>query len=331
MPVLSPVHEKVPAGADRRPPVGAVTARRGPSARHLVQRPLTREEFLLGSAVPEQYRFVLFDDLSLTEPRFGAIPDLVDGLHFVAQTTGEVARFVAHHHLGIPKGRRSHLVTRASVEITDIEPWRLRGSRGQAVMDLDFRSLRSEGASGLVECSSAVTVDGVPCATARAYLLFSEPTAARPAGQPRLLAEDLRRVVPARVGRTDGRDVVVHGRLVVHEHRVLMDVVPHPGNPVFDPERSDRACAALLIEASRQAATLAVGELRGLSAAHCLPTSWAADLDGGCDRGLPLRCSAVPGTLTRDAQGRPVVPVRIEFTQNDRCVGTVAVRVLQDC
>lgn len=331
MTLMSPVQEKIPVGAGESRPSSVSDPRFVSSVRHLVQRPVTREEFLLGSAAQGIYNFVLFDELPFVDPLFVGDRDRVDGLHFVTGTMDEVARFVALRHLRIPRDRCLPLVSRASVEITDVDPWQLGGRRGQAVVDLQFRSLGAAGAPSGLECEGRVTVDGVPCATARAHLVFPETAPSPAAGRPRLLDEDLSGVRPARVGRSDGRDVVVHGRLVTHEHRVLMDVVPHPGNPVFDPDRSDRAGAALLIEASRQAATLAAGELRGLSTAHCLLTQWSAEFGGELDNSLPLRCSAVPGTLTRDAWDRPLVPVRIDFTQDERCVGTVSVSVLQDC
>ncbi|MFI5758424.1 AfsA-related hotdog domain-containing protein [Streptomyces sp. NPDC051569] len=296
-----------------------------------MQRPLKPEEFLLGSTLRGECAFVLFSELPVAEPFAAEGQDRIDGLHFVTATMDEVARFVALRHLRVPRDRCLPLVTRATVDITDAEPWRLGGPRGQVVTDLHFRSVGGPGMPDGLECTGRVSVDGEPCATARAHLSFPEPAPPRSAARPRLLAEDLRRVRPERVGCGEGRDVVVHGSLVIDEHRVLMDVVPHPGNPVFDPGRSGRAGAVLLIEASRQAATLAAGELRGLSTAHCLLTRWSAEFRGSLDNGAPLRCSAVPGALTRDTRDRPVVPVRIEFTQDERCVGTVDVVVLQDC
>jgi 2-oxo-3-(phosphooxy)propyl 3-oxoalkanoate synthase len=329
--LMSPVHEKLPAGTGERRPAGVSDPRFVSSVRHLVQRPVTREEFLLGSAVQGVYNFVLFDELPFVDPLFAGDQDRVDGLHFITATMEEVARFVGLRHLRIPRACCPPVVTRASVDITDVDPWRLGGRRGQAVVDLHFRALGAAGAPRGLECEVGVGIDGVPCATARAQLAFPQQAPAPVTGRPRLLAEDLGRMRPASVGRTDGRDVVVHGRLVIHENRVLMDVVPHPGNPVFDPDRSDRAGAVLLIEASRQAATLAAGELRGLSTAHCVLTRWSAEFGGEPDNSLPLRCSAVPGPLVRDRRDRPMVPVRIDFTQDERCVGTVNVAVLQDC
>ncbi len=328
MPLLSPA--QAPAAVGAALPVGARAPRFVPSTRHLVQRPSTREEFLLGSTAQGECGFVLFDELPVTEPLMAIGHDQVDGVHFVTRAMDEVARFAALRHLRIPKDRCVPRIAHATVEITDVEPWRLARGRGEAVVDLGFRPLGAAGAPGALECVAGVSIDGVPCATARARLDLPG-TAPAAAGRPRPLAEDLGRVKACRVGRTDSRDVVVHGRLVTDEDRLLMDVVPHPDNPVFDPGRCDRARAALLVEASRQAATLTAGELRGLSAPHCLLTRWSAEFTRAVDASRPLRCTAVPGDLYRDSRDRPVVPVRIDFTQDERRVGTVAVLVLQDC
>jgi len=334
VPLMSPVHERSPGPVGWGRPA-ARTLPHAAAVRHLVQRPATREEFLLGSAAQGEYGFVLFDELPFGAPLFEDGQDHVDALRFVSEAMEEVARFVALRHLRVPRDRCLPVVDRASVDITDVEPWRSGGGTeraGQVSVALTLRSLGIAGAPSGLECAGRVSVDGRPCATAQAHLTFPERTARTPAaGRLRLLAEDLNRVRPGRVGRSEARDVVVHGSLVVDEHRVLMDVVPHPGNPLFDPDRSERAATALVMEASRQAATLASGELRGLSTAHCLLTRWSADFRGRVDSGLPLRCSALPGTLTRDRAGRPTVPVRIDFTRGERCVGTVSAVVLQDC
>jgi hypothetical protein len=294
-----------------------------------VQRLVTREEFLLGSAVRGKYAFLLSDELPLNDASFLGGRERVDGLHFITETMDVVARFVARRHLRIPRDRCLPRITRAAVDITDVEPWRF-GGHCRVVTDLSFQVLGATGAPSGLDCSARVSVDGAGCATADSRLSFPRTAPAPAAARPRLLAEDLGLVRPARVGHTDGRDVVIHGRLVV-EQRVLMDVVPHPGNPVFDPDRSDRASATLLVEASRQAAVLAVGELRGLSARHCLLTRWSAEFHGGVDDSSPLHCSAVPGPLARDTRDRPEVRVRIDFIQDERCVGTVNVTVLLDC
>ncbi len=331
MPLLAPAQESAPAVVGAALSASVPTHRFVPSVRHLVRRPATREEFLLGNAVQGEYRFVLFDELPFTDPQFTGGQDPVDGLKFITRTLDEVARFVALRQLRIPRDRCVPRIAEASVDITDVEPWRLGGRRGEVVVDMNFRSLGAAGAPSGLECTATVSIDGTACATARSHLELSETAPPPAAGRPRLLSADLGQVRPARAGRTDSRDVVVHGRLVTPEHRVLMDVVPHPANPAYDPQRSDRAGSALLIEASRQAATLTVGELLGMSTSHCLLTRWTAEFPTGVDSGSPLRCSALPGNLSRDTTDRPVVPVRIEFTQDERCVGTVDVQVLQDC
>ncbi|MFF3838302.1 AfsA-related hotdog domain-containing protein [Streptomyces sp. NPDC001930] len=300
----------------------------------MVHRPVSPEEFFLGATVSgDDYRFVLSEELPGRNLLFEEPGERVGDLGFLTEAMESVSALVARRLTG--GGERGRvLVVSGRVDITDIDVWLAAGQEhGVAAVDLRVRPVGAAGAPTGFECAGEVRVQGGRCAVVGARLGIGRQRRGfdEGAGRPRLLAEDLGRLRPARVGRGDVRNVTVHGPQVVRGEKLLMDVIAHPDNPVFDPCRSERADTALLLEASRQAAILAAAELRQFDTAHCLPTRWSSLMNTPLDDSLPVRCSAEPGKVRRDPMGRPVVPVNIELAQGERRVSTVTMSVLQDC
>ncbi|GAA1905986.1 hypothetical protein GCM10009716_14930 [Streptomyces sodiiphilus] len=322
MPLVSPAPHDAPAQAGRAPSPSAGHPR--PSTRHLVQRPVTPEEFFLGTTVRGEYRYVLSDTL----PGAGHQPaeghrNRIDGLGFVSDALYDVARFVALRQLGLSR-RTAPRVTETSVDITEEGPWRPAGRRAYAVTDLVFRAPERDRAGGPLECTATVGVDGVPCATARARLDFPGPAPAgsSPADFPGS-ARGPEPLAPHRVGRSDPRDVVLTGPVRAGHDRLTVGVAPRLGGP-------RRAGDAPLLAASCQAAVLAAAELRGFSPAHCLPVHWSASLHRPPAPGVALHCLAVPGAVERDGRDRPVLKVRLSFAQDGSALGSGCVTVVQD-
>jgi hypothetical protein len=135
---------------------------------------------------------------------------------------------------------------------------------------------------------------------------------------------------PESVGRSDPHNVVISSPLAREDELLRVRVIPDAAHPVFTANATDHVPAVVLLEASRQAAFLAAGELHGFSAANCVLTEWNARFRGFAEIDLPLYCTAAAGPLGRDPGGHPAFPVTLTFTQGSREIATVAVAVLQD-
>jgi hypothetical protein len=294
-----------------------------------MQRPGSPEQLLFGTAALGEYSFVLSDELPPGRPRHADCGS--HALHFVTEATQSVAHLVALSRLRFAADRLP-VLTQAAVRITDVEPWRAGGRPAPVVMDLTLTGLGTAGAPSGLKCTATVSVGGVLCAQSSAH--FGSPAQApRPAGAGPLVPSDGPHGVRPLGGGRHGplRESVLSAPRVVREHHMLMDVLPHPRDPALVPTRPDEAGTELLVEASCQAAVLTAVEFRGFRDAYCIVTDWSGEFARPLAGESPLRCSAIPGTVARDADDRPLLPVRVDFTQGDAYVGAVTVDVLQDC
>jgi hypothetical protein len=290
-----------------------------------VYRSFLPEEFTHGIGVSGVRSFMLSVQLVETKGKIW-----VQAVNQVTEALFEVAVFVAHRHLRVPETLLPTMMA-ASMDLTAVEPWRAARPGSSLVAELRLRPPDEAPPAGRLLCDTTVRLDDVPCAVFRTHFAFLKPRPRLSFGRPRLLNEDQRQVRPAQVGRSEIPEVVVHSPIVIDEERVEMHVLPHSDNPAFDVDSYRGAGTSMFLEASCQAANLAVAELRGLSVPNCLPSSWSGEILGLMDQRLPVRCSALPGPLTRDGRDRPLVPVQLEFRQGETRVGVASVVVLQDC
>lgn len=301
-------------------------------ARHITHRPASPEEFLLGVTAPEDCRFTVSDQLPRTELPFEDAPGRTHDLHYVTEVMHSVARLASNHYLRLPADR-SLKVTGAAVTIDDTEPWRGVGRPGSATVDLHLRSTFRPGRAPRLECAAGVLVRGTPYATGLLALRVDDGD--RPLAEAddrvRGLPGARTRPSPARVGRFDGRNVVLADPRFEPGLRLLADITPDPDNPAFDPAATHRAGVALVVEATRQAAVLTVGELHGFIPARCVPVRWTARFPADGECGPPLRCRVEPGPVVRDESGRTAATVEVLLFGRRVPMGKVTVTVVQDC
>ncbi len=318
---------------------------------HLVHRPGTPDGFVLGAGCGIEHSFVLSTELPNAHPLFNDSLTSLHDFHFVTNAIRKIIKFVAHQYFRIPDDRPAASAS-ATINVTDLVPWRRGPEPAHVVVDMRIRPVNvTDGIPGGLESDCVVSIDGQPCCTGEARLIFLLPDFYHD-HRARGRAESLRDVageatvvrlgerpaqrragvvVPEAVGRTNACNVVVGRPVLIGNDGLLVDIMPDSGDPVFFGCEVDHVPGVLLIEASRQTAVLAAGELRGFTGAHCAITHWSGEFRGFAETDLPLRATATPGLTTRDPEGRPTVTVGLVFTQGQRSIGRVTVAVLQDC
>ncbi len=323
---------------------------------HLVHRPDTREGYLLGGGHGVEHCFMLSTEMPDAHPLFNDTPASFHDLHFVAYMVRRTVKFVAGRYFRIPEDSLA-VSTSTTIDVTDLAAWRRGPGSAHVVVDLRIRPVgTADGGSGALEASCLVSIGGRSCCTAQARFVFlppgfyrdqrargrteslrdavREPPTVRSAGPLASRQADVTlpdTVRPEAVGRTDPRNVVVGEPHLIGGDSLLLGVRYDPVDPVFFGAGVDHVPGVLVIEASRQAAVLAAGELRGFTGALCTITHWSGGFRGLAETDLPLWVTARPGPTSRDQQGRPSVTVGVDFTQGPRRIGSVTLAVLQDC
>ncbi|MBM4824499.1 MULTISPECIES: AfsA-related hotdog domain-containing protein [Streptomyces] len=316
---------------------------------HLVHKPDSPETFLLDSGAPSCQRFVFAAELPDEHALFGATGAAHHDLLMPVEALRQAAVFAARHYFRVPE-KRLTVVAEAATGITDVEPWRRTGHRAQIALELDLTptDMVLGVPRGLV-CEAVVSIDGRPCGTASARLVFLTPgiyRGHREAGR-RQSEESLARGFgdfgspgrpePSRVGHTEPRNVLV-GLPVEDDDEVLLFPVDGAAAGGILPGEPGELPAVLYLEASRQAGLIACAELYGFAPDRSLLTGWQASFRGFAEPGLPLYCT-VSGPRTdgaaaatvRDAAGRPTTALTLAFWQGDREVARISASVLQDC
>ncbi len=300
------------------------------AARHITHRPASPEEFLLGVTVPGDCRFTVSDQLPHAELPFEDAVEHTHDLHYVTEVIHSVARLAADRYLHLPPGRPLK-VTGGAVRIDDTGSWRETGRAGSATVDLRLRSNCRPGRAARVECAADVHVHGARYASGLLALHADDAGEPTWGGPPRRPPAPRERPSAARVGRIDPRTVVLADPRFEPGGRLFAVIAPHRDNPAFDPAVNRRAAVALVVEATRQAAVLMVGEAHGFIPAACVPVRWNARFAAEGEDGPPLRCEARRGPVVRDRSGRPASTVEILLSGSRGSMGTVTVTVVQDC
>lgn len=319
---------------------------------HLVHKPDSPEAFLLDSGAPMRQSFSFATELPDRHPLFSDTAMPFHDLLLPVEALRQAALFAARQYFRVP-AKRITAVSATSAGITDVTPWR-RGTKGSRLA-LDLALTPVDVVTGVprgLECEAAVSIDGHPCGTADARLVFLSPgvyRGHREAGR-RQSEESIAagwRVdaggvpAPEQVGHRDRRNVLValpdEGQDT--DERLLFPVDGEAADAVLS-DGSGEVPPALFLEASRQTALLAAAELHGFVPSHALLTHWRAAFRGFAEPGLPLYCAvrgeAVadgtgPVVAVRDAAGRPTARLGLTFLQGDREVARVSATVLQDC
>ncbi|MEY9870864.1 hypothetical protein ABH931_000318 [Streptacidiphilus sp. MAP12-33] len=314
-----------------------------PLVRHLVHRPRTLEGFLRGSTGVQAQDFGLSAVLPERHPLYGDGPGTHHEPHLPLEALRRATLFVAHRYFRVPAGRPAVFST-SEVTLDPAAAW--RRTPGPTHLGLELTLTPVDVVGGVprgLECRAEIRIDGMPCGTARARLVFLMPKVyqnhrsrgratsraghAAPARDP--LTE---RVAPHVVGRADPANVVVaRPRTGAGEETLVAEVVAEPGHPVFAEGSPDHVPVLVLMEASRQLAFLHAGQLQGYPPGSCVLAGWSADFQGFAEPDLALVCESTPRPARRDADGRPLLPLSLRFLQGSRQVGTVEVVVGQDC
>lgn len=328
---------------------------------HLVHRPGTPAAYVLDDEFGIEHSFMLSTELPDAHPLFNDSLASFHDVHFVTDAVRRTMNFVARRYFRIPEDRPAVSIS-ATIDVTDLAPWRRGWGATHVVVDVRIRPVDTiDGVPHALEAVCVASIGGRSCCTAQARLGFlprdfyrdqrargraeslrpalDNPPVARFTDPPTLRPDAVfpsdtalpAAVAPEAVGRTDARNVVIGEPQLIGGDMLRLEIRPDSDDAVFFGPGVDHVPALLLIEASRQTALLAAGELRGFTGAFCAITHWSGVFHGFTETDLPLRARATCAPTTRDPQGRPSVRVGVDFTQGARRIGSVTVAVLQDC
>lgn len=309
---------------------------------HLLHRPGTPEGVILGTVAPVAQDFTLSAKLPEHHPLFNDGPGVFHDLHYPVEAMRQSVLFVAHQYFRIP-AQRPVVLASTSVESTDLEPWRRGGHTAQIAVDMTLHPIDVvNGVPRGLNCEGALSIDGVRCGAAKARMVFLMPNVyhnhrARGRAASRGItyggygeAHAQQRPSADVVGRSDPRNVVISTPTTTDDGRLCVSVSAETAHPVFTTAATDHVPAVVLLEASRQAALLAAGELHGFSAATCVVSRWGARFQGFAEIDIPLSCTVRAEEPGRDGAGRRVFPAAMVFSQGSRELATVTVEVVQD-
>jgi hypothetical protein len=291
------------------------------------------------AAVPQEF------GLSVALP--GSHPLYTDGPgrhhdpHAPVEALRRSALLVAHRYFRVP-AERPVVFSTTELNAVGVDAWLRSAEPGEVRMDLLLEPTDVvNGVPRGLECRAGLHLDGRPCGSASARLVFLMPkvyhnhrsrgrAASRLGSVPGLqeLTPD-QKPAPFAVGRADPANVVVGLCAYNEDDTLTVRVAADPGHPVYAEGAPDHVPLVVLLEASRQTAVLQASQLQGFAPADCVLTRWSADFQGFAEPDLPLYCSASAGRLERDPEGRPVLELVLRFTQGSRQVGAVETAVVQ--
>ncbi|MFD9014372.1 AfsA-related hotdog domain-containing protein [Streptomyces sp. NPDC059552] len=311
---------------------------------HLIHRPPTRAYYALDAPSLGEENFTLVGATPVTHPLFNDGPGYFHDLQIATETVREIGEFVGHRYFGVPDDRPG-LFYRFSLDFTDLSAWRtdVGGSRPVPLAT----HIRARPANVVAEVPRGldfhlqVNIDGRPCATGAAGLVFLMPSLyrkhvehSRKALQAAPEIDDapdgpLRPADSAEAGRYAPENIVISEPTDVSRGRLSTWLLSSGISPVFN--GGDGQFSGLhLLEALRQTSLLASGRTHGLNPARSTLGACQVHFRGPAERDLPLRCVAVAGPLGRDDEGRPTVPVTLTMTQRRRAVAEARTSVVQD-
>ncbi|ARE73864.1 hypothetical protein B6R96_07915 [Streptomyces sp. Sge12] len=311
---------------------------------HLIHRPPTRAYYALDAPSLGEENFTLVGATPVTHPLFNDGPGYFHDLQIATETVREIGEFVGHRYFGVPDDRPG-LFYRFSLDFTDLSAWRTDAGGSRPVPLATH--IRARPANVVAEVPRGldfhlqVNIDGRPCATGAAGLVFLMPSLyrkhvehSRKALQAAPEIDDapdgpLRPADSAEAGRYAPENIVISEPTDVSRGRLSTWLLSSGISPVFN--GGDGQFSGLhLLEALRQTSLLASGRTHGLNPARSTLGACQVHFRGPAERDLPLRCVAVAGPLGRDDEGRPTVPVTLTMTQRRRAVAEARTSVVQD-
>ncbi|MFD9263214.1 AfsA-related hotdog domain-containing protein [Streptomyces sp. NPDC059538] len=311
---------------------------------HLIHRPPTRAYYALDAPSLGEENFTLVGATPVTHPLFNDGPGYFHDLQIATETVREIGEFVGHRYIGVPDDRPG-LFYRFSLDFTDLSAWRTDAGGSRPVPLATH--IRARPANVVAEVPRGldfhlqVNIDGRPCATGAAGLVFLMPSLyrkhvehSRKALQAAPEIDDapdgpLRPADSAEAGRYAPENIVISEPTDVSRGRLSTWLLSSGISPVFN--GGDGQFSGLhLLEALRQTSLLASGRTHGLNPARSTLGACQVHFRGPAERDLPLRCVAVAGPLGRDDEGRPTVPVTLTMTQRRRAVAEARTSVVQD-
>ncbi|MEV7025854.1 AfsA-related hotdog domain-containing protein [Kitasatospora sp. NPDC093558] len=325
--------------------------------RHLVHCPPSWENYLLDAPSLGDEHFMLTGELPVRHPLFNDGPGLFHDMQTVTESVREIGEFVGHRYFGVPVDRTG-LFHGFVLTLTDLAAWRVVPGR-RPRLSTEIRATPANVVNGVprgLDFRLLARVDGTPCATGSAGLVFLMPKLygnLRAHNQRAVRAAPelddrptgpVRAADPAEVGRASAANVVVARPDPDSRDRLSTWVLTRDVGPVFaageqrrpdfaggDRRPGDERLPGLhLLESLRQASLLAAGRARGLTASRCVLASLEVRFRSEAEAALPLRCLAAAEPVGRDAHGRPSVPVTVTLTQCRRTVAEARTVVVQD-
>ncbi len=131
------------------------------------------------------------------------------------------------------------------------------------------------------------------------------------------------------MGRTSRAQVLLRGAHTSGDGRLTAEVRPPRQWPGSSPADT-HASSAMLLEAVRQTALLAVHRAGGAPAERLVPATLHLHFRGYAEADLPLRATVVTGPAGLDARGRRLVPLTLTLAQAGRAVLEARTTVAED-
>ncbi|MEU9143552.1 AfsA-related hotdog domain-containing protein [Streptomyces sp. NPDC048349] len=314
------------------------------AAQHLIHRPPSRAHYGLDVPSLGEENFTLVGATPVAHPLFNDGPGRFHDLQTATETVRDIGAFVGHRYFGVPEDRPG-LFYRFTLDVTDLSAWRTDGpAAGPVPMETHLRArpanVVAEVPRGL-DFHLEVVIDGRPCATGAAGLVFLMPKLyrrhlehSRQALRAAPELDDapdgpLRPADCAETGRYAPENTVISEPTDAARGRISTWLLTRHISPVFLGE-DGQVSGLHLLEALRQTSLLAAGRTHGLDPLRSALGACQVHFRGQAELDLPLRCVAVAGPLGGDGEGRPRVPVTLTLTQRRRAVAEARTCVVQD-
>ncbi|MGW0737463.1 AfsA-related hotdog domain-containing protein [Streptomyces sp. NPDC002851] len=147
--------------------------------RRLIHRPRAWEHSALAVLPDVEEEFVLSGGLPRAHPLLCDGPGLFHDLQSAAGMLREVSELIGRSHFGVP-GHRTGVFYRFAVDTGDIGAWRTGAGPGQLTSTLRVRPDKViDAVPRALEFRTELTLDGVPCGTGSANVVFLPPMVLR--------------------------------------------------------------------------------------------------------------------------------------------------------
>jgi hypothetical protein len=273
-------------------------------SRHLVHRAAVSEVLVTDAARLDADRYAVAAQLPRGHSLFNDGNGEYHDLLALAESVRQAGTLLAHEYEGVPLGHVFPLRT-AEIDIDDVDALRAGPDPAPLVARISMTDpQRRDGQLIALTVKADIHVEGRRVGTGGGAMYFVEPgsyatfrpPAAHATGAPPPVAP----VSPGRVGRANGRNVVIGEPDEGPGSPIHYPLVVDTGHPFFFDHPQDHVPGMLLLEAFRQAALITVAEGLAVPVSQCVVVSCRARFTSYAELDHRVTC--------RVATDRPILP-----------------------